>query len=171
MGFVYKNKWINVNGALIQSYYICKRQVWYMSHKIVPDQFNTNIEIGREIDSYYYNRDIKRSLIDNHIQIDVIKKDDVIAEIKKSSRHEKSAIMQLAFYLYYLKHTKGIIKRGILLFPEERKRKEIVLSEDLEEELEQTIEEINKIVKQDKPPKLERTRFCNRCGYNEICWA
>ncbi len=164
-------KLLDINGTLMWYYYICPREVWYMSHKIIPDQFNEYIEIGREIDRYYYQREIKKSLIDNKIQIDIIKKDDVIAEVKKSSRHEKSAIMQLAFYLYYLKHVKGIDKKGVLLFPEERKKLEVILTEDLEKEIEDAVLEINKIIKMDKPPELKKIKFCNKCGYNEICWV
>ena len=141
-----------------------------MSHKIIPDQFNEYIEIGREIDEYYYQREIKKNIIDNRIQIDIIKKDNVIAEVKKSSRHEKSAKMQLAFYLYYLKHIKGINKKGILLFPEERKKIEVNLTIDLEKELENAISAINKIIEMEKPPKPVRIRFCKKCGYNNICW-
>ena len=160
----------NINGTLIWYYHICPREVWYMSHKIIPDQFNEYIEIGREIDEYYYQREIKKNIIDNRIQIDIIKKDNVIAEVKKSSRHEKSAKMQLAFYLYYLKHIKGINKKGILLFPEERKKIEVNLTIDLEKELENAISAINKIIEMEKPPKPVRIRFCKKCGYNNICW-
>jgi len=63
----------SINGTLIWYYYICPREVWYINHKIVPDQLNENIEIGRSIDEYYYQRDIKKTLIDNKIQIDIIK--------------------------------------------------------------------------------------------------
>ena len=160
----------NINVTLIWYYHICPREVWYMSHKIIPDQFNEYIEIGREIDEYYYQREIKKNIIDNRIQIDIIKKDNVIAEVKKSSRHEKSAKMQLAFYLYYLKHIKGINKKGILLFPEERKKIEVNLTIDLEKELENAISAINKIIEMEKPPKPVRIRFCKKCGYNNICW-
>ena len=52
-----------------------------------------------------------------------------MGEIKKSSRFEKVAIMQLAFYLYRLKE-KGISVEGELLIPKERRKVPIKLTSE-----------------------------------------
>jgi CRISPR-associated exonuclease Cas4 len=67
-----------------------------MSRQLTPWQDNPFIEIGRLISEESYKRDKKEIHIEN-IVIDLLKTD------KKSSRFEKSAKMQLAYYLLRLK--------------------------------------------------------------------
>ena len=51
-------KQVGVGGTLIWYYFICKRQVWLISHQLTPDQDDTNIVIGRLIDRTSYGREI-----------------------------------------------------------------------------------------------------------------
>jgi CRISPR-associated exonuclease Cas4 len=95
----------------------------------------------------------------------------LIAEIKKSSKNQKSALMQLAFYLYYFKYKKGVELRGKLVFPKEKKQIEIKLNGELERELEETIKGIKNIVKLPKPPPAEWNSYCKNCAYKAICWV
>ncbi|MEI7989320.1 MAG: Dna2/Cas4 domain-containing protein, partial [Chloroflexota bacterium] len=41
---------ILVTGTHIWYYYICKREVWLISHQITPDQENDNIALGKYFD-------------------------------------------------------------------------------------------------------------------------
>ena len=50
---------MEVNGTLMWYYMICKREVWLMSRNIVPDQKDTNIDIGRFIHETSYTRNKK----------------------------------------------------------------------------------------------------------------
>lgn len=160
-----------ITGTLIWYYYICKREVWLMSHSITPDQENQYIEIGRLIDEESYSRD--KRIHFSEIAIDLIKNKDgnvCVGEIKKSSKAEKSAKMQLAFYLMELRDY-GIEARGELLFPKEKKKEEVILTEDLKKELIQAIKEIDEIISFSVPPPPEKCRFCYKCAYSEFCWA
>lgn len=115
-----------VTGTLVWYYYICPREVWLMARNIVADQDDANIDFGRFLQENVYQREKKEVSI-GHLKIDVIKKEQgrlVIGEVKKSSKYEKSAKMQLAFYLYELKRA-GIEAVGELMFPQEKKRKRI----------------------------------------------
>jgi len=53
----------------------------------------------------------------------------IVGEVKKSSRFEHSATMQLAFYLYRLKQ-QGVEAEGELLIPKDRKRISVMLDEE-----------------------------------------
>ena len=67
------------------------------------------------------------------MKIDLIKWRDgelVVGELKKSSKFEMPAKMQLAYYLYRLRE-QGINLEGELLIPKERKRKRIKLDDNL----------------------------------------
>lgn len=144
---------IEVTGSLVQSYNICKRQVWLMAHQIIPDQEHPYIEIGRLIDDNSYDRDRKKIHFEN-VVLDLVRIDKdnlLIGEVKKSSRAESSAKMQLLFYLYKLKQS-GIVAKGQLLFPEERKREIIELTLEAEDQITKSIEKIKEIIQKEKAP-------------------
>lgn len=163
---------VNITGTLIWYYYICKREVWLMSHQIEPAQDHTNIEIGRVIQMDSYTREKKEIKFDDMV-IDVLSKrggDTIVAEIKKSSRYKRSSQMQLAFYLWKLKE-KGLNLKGELRFPIEKKKIGVQLTPDIEQELDNIYKEISKICDKEKPPELEKTIYCRNCGYYELCWV
>jgi CRISPR-associated exonuclease Cas4 len=160
-----------VNGTLIWYSYICNREVWFIGHQIEAPQDNPFLEKGRAIHEVFYPQYTKELLIDNTIKIDIVKGKELIAEIKSSSKHLKSAIMQLAFYLYYLKKYKGVELRGKLSIPSERRTVEVQLSESLERELEEKIKSIEDILSLPKPPPPVKISYCKNCAYKEICWA
>jgi len=161
-----------IGGTLIWYYYICHREVWLMSRHLEPSQSNPFIEIGRLISESTYAREKKQIQLE-HMVIDLIKKegkDIIVCEIKKSSRFEKAAKMQLAYYLYRLKKL-GILAKGVLLFPKEKKKVEVTLTEELERELISAQKAIQEILSRDLPPEPKRIRYCSKCGYQELCWA
>ena len=162
---------MKVNGTLIWYYYICPREVWLIGHGIEPEQAHDFLELGRHIHEIFYQREKKEILLDNAIKIDLIRGKKIVGEIKKSSKFLKSATMQLAFYLYYLKKEKGVELDGELLIPEERKKIEVKLTEELEEELQKAIKDIEEILKLEKPPKPKKIPYCKYCAYKEMCWA
>jgi len=103
----------------------------------------------------------------------LIKKADgefIVGEIKKSSRFEQPAKMQLAYYLYCLKQY-GIAATGELLIPKEKKRIKVELTENIKAELKQTISAIKEIIKQEKSPLPQRTKYCSHCAYKDFCWV
>ena len=163
---------LRVTGTLIWYYYICKREVWPMARQIVPEQENPYIELGRFINDTTYKRDKKQIHLESII-IDLAKLDDeklVIGEVKKSSKFIDSARMQLCYYLYVLRDY-GIEAEGDLLFPKEKKKEKVVLTDETVKELESTIKEIRAIVSQALPPPAVKIRYCANCAYNEFCWS
>ncbi len=143
-----------------------------MAHELHPNQEDPFLEIGRLIQKESYARE-KKEIELGHIKIDLIKKADgefIVGEIKKSSRFEHPAKMQLAYYLYCLKQY-GIAATGELLIPKEKKRIKVELTENIKAELKQTISAIKEIIKQEKPPLPQRTKYCSHCAYKEFCWV
>lgn len=163
---------IVVTGTDIWYYFICEREAWLNIHKISPDEEDENVEIGRFIHEYRYGRNKKEIAVD-FIRLDSIKREDgdwVIMEVKKSSKYIQSSYFQLLYYLYVLE-SKGITAKGELLFPEERKRETIELTDNNREKLENTINEIEKLAQLNTPPKPKKIVFCRNCAYSEYCWA
>jgi len=143
-----------------------------MAHEINPEQDNPLVELGRIFHEYFYRREKKEVSLEG-MKIDLLKKGEenyIICEVKKSSRFELSAKMQLAYSIYKLRE-KGIDVKGELLIPKERKRIEIELDEDLEREIRGAVTDIGRIMSSDKPPSARKTRYCRGCAYRYFCWA
>ena len=161
-----------IYATLIWYYYICPREVWLMSRQLTPLQDNPFIDIGRYISEEAYKRERKEIRIEN-IVIDLLRKEGdnvVICEVKKSSRFEKSAKMQLAYYLLRLKRL-GISATGELLFPKEKKKVSVTLTKEIEEELISAQKQIKSIIQMELPPPIRKIKFCSKCGYREFCWS
>lgn len=162
---------IAVTGTDVWYYFVCQRRTWLSIRKILPDEEDENMEIGRFIHEYRYRRNKKEIGIDS-IRLDSLKREDgswVVMEVKKSSKYFHSSYYQLLYYLYILEQ-KGIIAKGELLFPEERRREVVELAGENRIKLEETIKEIEKLAQEPAPPYLEKISACNNCAYNEYCW-
>jgi CRISPR-associated exonuclease Cas4 len=163
---------MNITGTLVWYYYICHREVWLMSRQINAFQDNDFLEIGRLIHDESYRREKKEIQFDNS-KFDMVKSKNgelVVAEIKKSSRFQKAATMQLAFYLWKLEQ-KGIPAKGEIRVPKEKIRKIISLTKELKEELKETLQNIKTIIDMEKPNPPQKIKFCKNCSYNEFCWS
>jgi len=163
---------LSINGTLIWYYYICPREVWLISHHITADQDDDNVSLGRFIGEMSYQRERKEISVGGS-KIDIFHIEQgkmVIGEVKKSSKYQESARMQLAFYLSELK-ARGIDAKGELRFPKEKIREEVVLTREIELELEKTIRDILRIIYLDKPPASKKISFCKNCAYAEFCWS
>ena len=162
----------HLTGNLINAYYVCKRKLWLYAHEIGPDRSHQLLEIGRLYDQSTYKRD-KKEIAMSGMKIDILKKRDgelLVGEVKKTSKFEAAAKMQLAYYLYRLKE-QGIELDGELLVPKEKKRERITLDDALTQELETAIAEIETIITNDKPPLPEKTKYCGKCAYSDFCWS
>lgn len=161
-----------IYATLVWYYTICPREVWLMANHIEPDQDNENILIGRIIHESSYERETKDVEIEG-MKFDLVKGKAgnlLVGEIKKSSRAAESSRLQLAFYLYRLKQM-GVEAKGVLMFPTERKRIEVILDDELIETLENIMTNITRILDSGSPPPAVRNKYCRQCGYNELCWA
>lgn len=166
------DKDIHVTGTLVWYYYICQREVWLMARHLGPDQDNPNIDLGRFIGENTYQRE-KREISLGHIKLDILRKEKgqlVIGEVKKSSKYEKSSMMQLAFYLLELKE-RGVEAVGELLFPKEKKKLRVELNDELVTEIERAKKDILRIIYQDVPQPPKKSMFCRNCAYAEFCWS
>ena len=163
---------IKVTGTLIWYYYICHREVWLMARHVFPDQDNANVDMGRFIHEQTYQRE-KKEISIGHIKLDVLRngKDGlVVGEVKKSSRFEASARMQLAYYLSELDKA-GVKAKGELRFPKEKRRETVELTDEVKAKLDSAVRDILRIAYLDQPPTPVKIKFCKNCAYAEFCWS
>lgn len=160
-----------ITGVMVQYYYTCHRELWFYANRINMNYDDDNIQIGRQIQRESYDENRKNVLIDGAIAIDVVEDENAIYEVKKSSTLEKPAEMQLKYYQWYLQREKGLEMTGELVYPRERKRRDVELTEGDKRELEQAIEEIRDIIARDTPPEREEKPFCESCSFYDLCWV
>lgn len=126
--------------------------------------------LGRLVHETSYLRDRKEIFVDRLLKIDLFRR-ELVAEVKKTSRHKEAARYQLAYYLYYLKKEKGLELKGVLLFPKERRAEEVKLTPSLEFEIEALLQEMLQVLDRPSPPKAEKIKYCRSCSFREICWG
>lgn len=159
-----------ITGVMIYYYQVCKRKLWYFCNEIQMEQGNENVEIGRTIDEETYRRDKKHINIDNIINIDFIRSKGILHEIKKSNKIEEASVLQVKYYLYFLKKRGVNNIRGKLDYPLLKQSVDIELTEDDIVNIEKVLDSIQVIVTGKNPPPLEKKRICKSCAYYDLCF-
>jgi CRISPR-associated exonuclease Cas4 len=159
-----------ISGVMIYYYIVCKRKLWYFYNQIQMEEDNDNVQIGKVIDENSYKREEKHINIDDIISIDYIKDKGILHEVKKSKKIEEAGIMQVKYYLYYLKQ-KGVADiRGKVDYPLLKQSIDIGLTDGDVKYIEAIIIDLKEIVNKQLPPPLEKKRICKKCAYFELCY-
>ncbi|WP_099469955.1 CRISPR-associated protein Cas4 [Konateibacter massiliensis] len=158
-----------ITGVMVYYYAVCKRKLWYFYHEVTMEHDNENVQIGKIIDEGTYLRDDKHINIDNVINIDFIRSKKVLHEIKKSNKIEEASILQVKYYLDYLKQ-RGVEVTAKIDYPLLKKTIEVVLNDDDIVELEAVLLEIQNVVSHECPPTINKKSICKKCAYHDLCY-
>lgn len=159
-----------ISGMMIYYYIVCKRKLWYFYNQIQMEADNENVQIGKVLDENAYKREEKHINIDDVISIDYIKDKGILHEVKKSKKIEEAGIMQVKYYLYYLKQ-KGVADiKGKVDYPLLKQSIDIELTVDDEKNIESILIDLKEIVNSQLPPLLEKKGICKKCAYFELCY-
>lgn len=159
-----------ITGVMVYYYKICKRKLWYFYNEIQMEQGNESVAIGKTIDEQTYKRDKKHINIDNIINIDFIRSKGILHEVKKSNKIEEASILQVKFYLYFLKERGVEDIKGQIDYPLLKKKITVELLQEDIKIIKQIIDDINLIVNKEIPPNLEKKRICKSCAYYDLCF-
>lgn len=159
-----------ITGVMIYYYKVCTRKLWYFYYEIQMEQTNENVEIGKVLDNETYAKEDKHINIDNIINIDFIKTKGVLHEVKKSRKIEDASILQVKYYLYYLKKRGVSGVTGKIDYPLLKQTIEVTLSDDDVETIESILLDISKIVEKNLPPSLNKKSICKSCAYFDLCY-
>src|SRR5580700_1817342 len=167
-----------VTGTEVHYFVLCPRKLWWFSHGL--DQANTgdshtgaeNVALGQLLhEDSYARQGHKDVMIDNLLRLDFTD-DGVVHEIKKSKGGQRATLFQLLYYLYYLKHEKGIETTGVIDYPKQRRREEVTLTPEYEAEVEKVLESLRATRRMASPPVVEKPMpICKKCAYQELCWG
>ncbi len=162
---------MKVNGTLINYYYHCKRQCYLHGNRLNLEDNSEQVKIGRALHDEKNNKENTEIALEN-IKLDKMT-DEYLTEMKKSDADVEAAKWQLLFYLKILKD-KGIIRKGKLEFVEKGKGNSKILYFDLTEEeenkLQNTINEIEKLLDIPNIPEVLNKPKCKKCAYYEYCY-
>ena len=168
---------LRVTGTQVHYYVLCPRKLWWFTHGMEQEHAggNTgqeNVELGQLLHEESYSRKGNKDvLIDDLLRLDFTE-DGEIHEIKKSKGGQRASLFQLLYYLYYLKHEKGIETTGVIDYPKERRRQEVALTPELELEVEAILAGIAATRDRPTPPEVPSPMpICKKCAYQDLCWG
>jgi CRISPR-associated exonuclease Cas4 len=153
---------------MIQYYHACERELWFASRRFEIDRENPAVVRGTRVDDTAYDGRESKHL--GMIAIDLLE-DGRIVEVKPSSALVVPARMQLSYYLWYLDRVADIQREGVLAHPRERTRETVVLTDEREERVEESIQGVHSVVTSERPPPAEEKPFCDACAYHDLCWC
>lgn len=162
---------MRITGVMVQYYFTCKRELWFFSRGLNFDFENDDMLIGRLIHEDSREGGWREILLDG-IKLDAVKRRGSVevVEIKKSSKLEEPAKWQLKYYLYYLRNA-GVRAQGVIAYPREGRRETVELSDSDVETLEKAFDEMERVIRLERPPKAEKKSYCRRCAYRDFCWV
>lgn len=162
----------NTTGTLIAYYLICQRKLYLHANNLKCEDNSELVKIGKYL---HQERQAKlREDEDTEILIDSVKidsiKGDYVIEYKKKNSDEKACIAQLLFYLYTLKQ-KGIVKKGILKFKENRNDLIVELTEENQQYIEDLTKKVEEVITSETIPEVINKPKCKKCAYYDYCYS
>ena len=164
---------MKITGTIINYYFHCKRQCYLFANRVNLEDNYEDVRIGKILHEIRAKDNKDTEIKYENIVLDKVSA-KYIEEYKKSDADTEAARMQLIFYLKQLEE-KGIIKEGKLIYDEKNKKDgkktEIVkLDESNINKLNKCLEDIEKLINQDKVPDVEKNKKCKRCAYYDYCY-
>lgn len=160
---------LKINGIKVNYYLICPRKLWLYDRKISMESNSDKVKIGKILHENSYKDKKKEVMLDDMICIDIVDS-NTIKEVKSSDRMQEADTIQILYYLYYLKSV-GVIRKGTINYPKQRKREFIELTKENEKRVEKILLEIDVILKRTNPPEIEKKSYCSKCAYYEFCYS
>lgn len=163
----------HVTGTLISYYFYCKRRMWLHANDICLEDTSEDVAMGKLIEDTTY---LQRNSNYEQIELDGIKidfydhKNKIVHETKKSSKFEETHIWQIKYYLYVMMQNGIAGVTGLLEYPEERKKHEIILEESDIEKIKAIASNIQSVIKGENCPPILNLPKCKNCSYYEFCY-
>jgi CRISPR-associated exonuclease Cas4 len=160
-----------VTGTEVNYYFVCTKKLWFFAHGIQMEQTSDRVYMGKLMHEDSFTREDKEILIDGTIKLDFIKKSLEIHESKLSNFMQEATLFQILYYIYYLKG-KGVENiKGYVHFPKSKRKEEVQLTEEYEQQLQEVIQKILDIKQSSKPPVIEEKKICKKCSYYNLCFC
>ena len=174
MNLIYSNReiedWIfeNIDGTSINYVTTCEKEAWLYVRKILANQFDENIQMGKTLANL--REEHRKDIFDilKFDRIDKRKNGYIVTEFKKSLKNPNAGKMQLLFYIYLLKIANINVIAGVL--QSKSKKIKVEPNEANFRELEDKIVKVTELMFEKNPPKVKFSKICKSCGYRDYCF-
>lgn len=162
-----------ITATHINLYHVCHRQLWLHVHGIRMEHQSDAVYAGKLVGETAYGQRARRyreleiagSKIDHFDP-----REQLVREVKKSSRKLEAHRAQVLYYCYLLRQN-GIEANGLLEYPSERRTVAVEWTEDSEAEVESWLTGIRQVIESATCPEVIRARYCRQCSYYEFCYV
>lgn len=158
-----------ITGVMFYYYFVCKRKLWLFSKGISLEEENESVLLGKLLDESTYTKEEKHIMIDETINIDFLKRWEILHEVKKSKDIEEANIWQVKYYLYFLKNKNINVKKGVIDYPKIKEIQEVTLESEDIIKIENILKDIKKIINSTESLPLKKMVICKKCAYFEYC--
>ena len=164
---------MNINATLLNLYHVCKREMWLHANGIRMEHTSDAVAEGKLIgETSYPQRAEKYTEIEiGGSKIDFYDaKNKVIHEVKKSDSMEEAHEWQVKYYIYLLEQNGIEGVKGVLEYPKLRQTKDIDFTDEDQNYLRQTVQQIEAIIGDESCPPVINARLCKQCSYYDFCY-
>lgn len=168
------------SGTVVYYAALCGRKLWWFTHGLEQESGSDLVAQGRNLQERSYSERRKEVEISGALRvdgIDVVTRDGgtttiTIHEVKRSRTGYHAQRMQLLHYMRTLRSLGMSSVRGVLEYPQQRRRVEVLLTPESESELDVLLSQIDEVRKAEAPPVVaDRAGFCENCAYDDLCWG
>lgn len=165
---------MNVTGTHLNYYHVCKRKLWLFANGINMEHTSDLVYEGKMLHETSYPQRPERY---EELEVDGIKIDfydarnKIIHEIKKSDKIEEAHEWQVKYYIFVLEQNGVEGVTGLLEYPVIRQTAKVFLTDADRSELEETKNDLQRIVEGETCPPVIRNKICRKCSYYEFCYV
>lgn len=157
----------------INYFFICHRKLWLFANGINMEHTSDTIAEGKLIgETSYPQRAEKYTEVEiGGSKIDFYDaKNKLIHEVKKSDSMEDAHEWQVKYYVWLLEQNGIEGVKGVLEYPKLRQTKSIDFTNGDRNYLQQTIQKIESIIRNENCPPRINSRICKKCSYYDFCY-
>ncbi|GIV22465.1 MAG: CRISPR-associated protein Cas4 [Bacteroidia bacterium] len=166
-------RWWEIAGHEVESFAACPRQYWFLSRGLRMEPFSELVQDGRLVSETAYPAwpASRKQVRIGRLKIDGLDPHHKrLYEVKRAARLVQAHRMQLLFYLWVLEKLGWEGFQGVLLYPREKKRIEVLLTPEGRVAVTKLLRALVAVRRAKQPPPLQKKPFCKHCAYKDLCW-
>lgn len=168
------------SGTEVHYAVLCERKLWWFTHGLEQEHTSDVVADGRYIHENSYPRRENEVFLDGRVRLDGLEVSGgkgmeavvTVHEVKRSRAQRRAQRLQLMYYLYLLEERGVANVRGVLEYPKEKRREQMILTDAGRQELMAVLQRIDEVRAMPVPPTVpEPMSMCRECSYQELCWG
>jgi len=135
------------------------------------EQNSEIVKSGKYVSESTFKREKHEVQVEGGILDFYDRKSHTINETKHSENMSELHIRQVQYYIYLLENLGIKNVKGVLHYPRQKSKREVVLEENDRREIEETLVNIKKIFGEKNPPPVINQPYCKKCAYYDLCYS